>query len=815
MSDAKTAIREAQARHVCIHGHFYQPPRENPWLERIEPQPSASPYHDWNERIAHECYASNAAARILDDEDYIVDIVNNYERISFNVGPTLMEWLRTKRGQVYEAIIRADRRSARLQNGHGNAIAQAYNHLIMPLANLRDRRTQIAWGIRDFERHFERKPEGMWLPETAVDVDTLEALAEHGIEFTILSPRQAECVRPLEGGKAWTRVDKDSLDTTRAYRQQLPSGRSIAIFFYDGEISQAVAFENLLERGDFLASRLTHAFRDLDRPELVHIATDGETYGHHHRHGEMALAYALRQIQRDETVQLTNYGRFLAEHPPEMEVRIVDHSSWSCVHGVERWRSDCGCQTGGPPGWTQSWRAPLRQALDALRDEITMLYESRGRDLFADHWSARNTYIDWVFDKTPAQRRNGVTALLADENPSADDLTEALTLLEMERQSMLMFTSCGWFFNDVAGIETVQILRYAGRVLEFADKLEPNPEREKRFLEKLSEAESNLPDVADARAVFEEEVRPRSLGLTEAAKHFAISELFEDAVDTHAETPFSHTVDQHRTAETAAGRLGAGLLTVTSERTLDARAFGYVVAHLGDHNVIGGLLTDPDAGVDALFEEAKQAFNSAEMVKLVRWFDATFEDTFDLRALFGEAQSKVIVWLLNAVVEEATDIHEQLYIRHAPLLRFLAGTSTNPPRVFQYAAESVLNERLETLFEQRRLEPHRLAVLLQDFAESEISIDETRLLNAAQERLDHQVSLLRKDPTSAQHARAFSRICSMATHIPVEISLWDARNLSFELLNREIDASASEAPDEWRDAMLSAAATLRIRPGRQ
>ena len=318
---------------------------------------------------------------------------------------------------------------------------------------------------------------------------------------------------------------------------------------------------------------------------------------------------------------------------------------------------------------------------------------------------ARETLIpDWVFDETPAQRRNGVTQCWPMRIP-ADDLTKALILLEMERQSMLMFTSCGWFFNDVAGIETVQILRYAGRVLEFAEKLDPNPEREVRFLEKLSEAESNLPDVSNAREVFEEQVRPGSVGLTEAAEHFAISELFEDAVDTHTETPFSHTVVHYRSANTAAGRLGAGLLTVTSERILDSRVFGYVVAHLGDHNVIGGLIAEANTDVDAVFAEAQKSFNSAEMVKLVRWFDATFEDTFDLRALFGEAQSKVIVWLLNTVVKEAVDVHEQLYTRHAPLLRFLAGTSTTPPRVFKYAAESVLNERLETIFEQPWLEP--------------------------------------------------------------------------------------------------------------
>jgi alpha-amylase/alpha-mannosidase (GH57 family) len=807
LSDAISS--DQSRRQICIHGHFYQPPRDNPWLERIERQPTAAPYHDWNERIAHECYAANAAARILGDDDYIVDIVNNYERISFNIGPTLMEWLRSNRARVYEAIQRADRRSLELQNGHGNAIAQAFNHLIMPLANLRDRRTQIDWGIRDFERHFDRRPEGMWLPETAVGTDTLEALAEHGIEFTILAPRQAESVRPLGSDDSWTRVG-DGLDTTMPYRQHLPSGKSIDIFFYNGDISRAVAFEKLLERGEFLASRLMHAFGDRDRPQLVHIATDGETYGHHHRHGEMALAYALRQLQRDKSVSVTNYGRFLAENPPTMEVRVVDDSSWSCVHGVERWKSDCGCQTGGPSTWSQSWRAPLRHALDELRDDLTRLFESRGKSVFDDPWRARSEYVELIHIDEAEDLRAAVVSLMSAPDPSDEDVTTALRLLEMSRQSMLMFTSCGWFFNDVAGIETVQILQYAGRAIELADELSGEPERRERFLETLSRARSNMPNVESAREVFVDQVEPRACGLRDAARHFALSELFSDAVQTEIDVPFESQVTSHHFRQTARGRLGGGQINVESSRTLADESYGYVVAHLGDHNVLGGLTKERIEDVGELFHRADEAFGSAEMVPLVRWFDSTFDATFDLRALFSDVQTNVVNWLLDSVVAEATDVHEQLYTRHAPLLRFLARTTTEPPRVFKYAAESVLNERLETLFEQERLEPALVDALLDEFAESDITIDETRLLDAAQARLLLQVSVLRENPASTDHAVDFRKICSMATRAPVEVSLWDARNLCFELLEPTTLAGLN-VDQRWTQAMSAAADALRIR----
>ena len=434
-------------RFICIHAHFYQPPRENPWLEAVERQDSAYPYHDWDERITAECYAPNAASRILDNKSLISEIVNNYSRISFNFGPTLLSWLEHNEPETYCSIIDSDRESQKRFSGHGSAIAQGYNHAILPLANSRDKHTQILWGIRDFQRRFGRHPEGLWLPETAVDLETLDMLAELGIKFTILAPRQAGKARKL-GGRAWKDVSGGRIDPTRAYLQKLPSGRKINLFFYDGPISQAVAFEKLLNSGEQFATRLQSGFSDARQwPQLMHIATDGETYGHHHRYGDMAMDYSLNHIQSQANVRLSNYGEFLEKFPPTHEVQIIENTAWSCSHGIERWRSDCGCNS-GRAGWDQKWRGPLRTALDYLRDRAADLFEHYGSELLNDPWKARNDYIDVILDRSPESlwiffEKYSKLQLKTDETVTA------LKLLELQRHAMLMYTSCGWFFDEL------------------------------------------------------------------------------------------------------------------------------------------------------------------------------------------------------------------------------------------------------------------------------------------------------------------------------------------------------------------------------
>lgn len=461
---------------LIIHGHFYQPPRENPWTGEVEAEPSAAPFHDWNERIHAECYAPNAS-------------VNNYTRISFNFGPTLLSWLERHHPDTYQHVIAADRESAAQRGGHGNAIAQAYGHAILPLCNERDRLTQVVWGVADFRFRFGREPEALWLPETAANDATLALLIDQGLRYVILAPEQAKRVR---SGPEWLDVSGGKVNTTRPYRFEHPdgSGRSIAVFFYNGPLARAIAFEKALTSSRGLVEFF---LRVAQRGDLVNVATDGETYGHHFKFGDLGLAHALGVEARQAGFWITNYGEYLDRHPPETVVEIEngpegEGSSWSCVHGVGRWARDCGCHTGGEVGWNQAWRDPLRMALNFLRDDAAAKFEST--ELLRDPWAARNDYVSVLLDGERAREeflaRHAVGDLSEAERP------RVFQLLEMQRSALLMFTSCGWFFSDLAGIETIQVLRYAARVLDLQKQLGFDVPR-KEFLELLAEAKSNRP----------------------------------------------------------------------------------------------------------------------------------------------------------------------------------------------------------------------------------------------------------------------------------------------------------------------------------
>ncbi len=505
-------------RYVCIHGHFYQPPRENPWLGEIEQQPSAAPWHDWNERIAEECYAPNAAALIegVGSAEEPVTL-NNYSRISFDTGPTLLSWLERSRPDILQAIIEADRIGMERFSGHGPALAQSYNHLIHPLASSRDVMTQIVWGIRDFRHRFGREPEGLWLPETAVDTGSLESMAAQGIRFTILAPHQAEAVRPI-GSNEWTLLGEKALvDTTIPYLVRLPSGREMAVFFYDDELGKAVSFGGLLNDREAFADRLLgergHGHDhdpDSSRPQLIHLATDGETFGHHVKGGEKTLAWTLDRIERDANTELTIYGEFLDRFPPTHEVRIAENTSWSCPHGVERWRSDCGCAGGRFPEGDQAWRATVREALDWLRDSVAELFEREAGRYLADPWRARDAYIEVILDSS----EETVTRFLDEQSLSGvtpEEARKVLPFLELQRHAMLMYTSCGWFFDDPGDIETVQILQYAGRVIQIA-RTQTGIDLEEGFLSILKDAVSNEPERGNGADIYERHVRP-NLGI--------------------------------------------------------------------------------------------------------------------------------------------------------------------------------------------------------------------------------------------------------------------------------------------------------------
>lgn len=500
-------------RYICIHGHYYQPPRENPWTGVVERQDSAAPWHDWNGQIAYQCYGPNGAARILDERGRVAAMRNCYGSISFNVGPTLLSWLEKKCGWIYRAVLDADRMGAARFGGHGPAMAQVYGHAIMPLASERDKRTQVVWGISDFRRRFRRDPEGMWLAETAVDIPTLEVLASEGIKFTVLAPHQA------------ARIASDGpLDITVPYRCVLPSGRDIALFFYDGRISQEIAFGGALDNGRSLARRMIDACPDLGRPSLEHVAVDGETFGHHHRFGDMALAACLDELDRSEEAKLTVYGEYLQISPPSVEVEIVEMSSWSCSHGVERWRSDCGCSDGAHAGWHQKWRKPLRDALEQLRNGLERLYSVRASAIFPDPWGTRNR-ADLLALPIPGKDRIDFLKKEAGRDLSPWEESQAMTLLEIQRCSLLMFSSCGWFFDDISRVESIQVLKYASKALDLAESLGETGLR-RPFMDGLEMAPSNVPELSDGGRIFSCFVEPSSMDLLRVGAHLALYRLF-------------------------------------------------------------------------------------------------------------------------------------------------------------------------------------------------------------------------------------------------------------------------------------------------
>ena len=813
-------------RYLCIHGHFYQPPRENPWLEAIEVQDSAHPYHDWNERVTAECYAPNAAARILDGEHRIERIVNNYAQISFNFGPTLLAWLEQKEPEVYRSILEADALSRERFSGHGSALAQGFHHIILPLANRRDKRTQILWGLADFACRFGRQAEGMWLPETAVDLETLDLLAAAGVRFTILEPHQAARVRAKSaheksGKEGWTDVAGGRIDPSVPYQVKLPSGRRIAVFFYDGAISRAVAFEGLLISGERFAGRLMSAVpADPEQDRLVSIATDGETYGHHHRYGEMALSYALHHIEENGWAKLTNYGEYLETHPPEHEVEIVENTAWSCVHGVGRWREDCGCHTGGGPGWTQAWRAPLREALDWLRDELAPRWEAAAAELFADPWAARDGYVEVLLDRSPESVDAFLERFAKGSPPAGSERVRALRLMELQRHAMLMYTSCGWFFNDLAGIETVQILSYAGRVVQLAQELFAAPV-EPELLRLLARAKSNVPAAGTGRDLYERLVRPAVVGLPQVIAHYAVSSFFADYSDKAAVYGYSVERRNGRTFRAGRARLSIGEARVTSGLTGTAGELVFGVLHFGDHNLNAGVAPagDPEA-YQALIAEAGAAFESGDLPQVIRLLDRYFGGMpYSLRSLFRDEQRRILDRILASTLGEVEDEYRHIFEQHAPLMRFLKTLGTPPPKAFAAAAELVLNHDLRRAVSAPVADPDEVRRLLAETSALGVELDVPELSYALEQALESLVEDLRASPRDPELLRRVDAAVALARSAPFEVDLWRSQNRCYELLRtvfpeqRERAEAGDAAAAEWVCRFRTLGERLAVRVG--
>ena len=779
-------------RFICIHGHFYQPPRENPWLEAVETQDSAYPYHDWNERVTVECYEPNATARILDTLDHIVRIVNNYNSISFNYGPTLLSWMEHGAPQTYASIIDADRSSRERFSGHGNAIAQVYNHMIMPLANDRDKRTQVRWGIRDFEFRFGRAPEGMWLPETAVDINSLEMLAEAGIAFTILEPNQAARKRKI-GDKDWVDA-KGRIDPTMAYRCHLPSGRSIAIFFYDGPISRAVAFEKLLARGETLAHRLVDAFSDARRKaQLVNISTDGETYGHHHRYGDMALAYAIQYIEENKLARITNYAEFLQFHPPTHEVEIVEQTSWSCAHGIERWRSDCGCSTGAGANWNQRWRAPLREALDWLRDRVNEIYEREGVKVLQAPWTARDAYIDVVLDRSDTSVDNFMSRYLL----QGSSVVAALKLLEMQRNAMLMFTSCGWFFNDISGIETLQILAYAGRVVQLAEEVS-GVQLEPELVSRLAAAASNLPEHGTARDIYLRDVAPARLDLRRVASHYAVASLFDNFDDKARVYCYDINRRDFDIEKTGRARVAVGSITVRSIITREEASFDFAVLHLGETELTGGV-RNAGADYDDMKKMLLDTMEPGGIPSIIRLLDLYFAETgVSIRSLFRDAQRRIFTLLCNATLEEAESAFRQLHARYDPLMRFHTRLGIPVPKVLQTAAEFDLNVQLRKLIQVENPSLPEVETLLREALEERVSLDAPTLM-AMEKAVNRAAERFRERPDDLDRLETFEALVSLVRGADLRVSMRKPQNYYYQML-RNVRPAIAASSNGSRDA---------------
>jgi len=784
---------------ICIHGHFYQPPRENPWLETVETQDSAAPYHDWNDRVCAECYAPNGAARILNEKKQITRILNNYARMSFNFGPTLLSWLKENAARTYRNILVGEQRSRSRYGGHSSAMAQVYNHIIMPLASERDRITQIRWGIADYKSHYGSAPEGMWLAETAADTETLELLAQHGIKFTLLAPHQCRQVRPIKDGAAWTETPGASVDTTQPYLLRFKSGVSIAVFFYNGPASRAIAFEGLLNSGDNFYARLKSGFKEGTQPQLMHVATDGESYGHHHKHGEMALAYAMLLLERDKTVRLTNYGRFLAGFPPEFECEIEDNTSWSCVHGVERWRSNCGCNGGLP--YNQLWRAPLRQALDELRDALIPLTEQEGAKLFEDVWAARDGYIEVILNRADENTDRFFAQHQSRELEEAERV-RAIELMEMQRHTQLMYTSCGWFFDDIGGIETVQIIAYAARVLQLAKKLfgQLAEELESKFLERIAEAKSNEPSRGDGAEIYKASVTTMELGLEQVAAHYAISSIFSTFTEQTDLYCFRVRRISYEVYTSGRGRLALGRVHIASAITGEQGTFSFAALHFGDQNITAAVKAYSDAEgaeFEAFCRKAMENVQQAYFPEVIRLLDRYYGHVdYSLTSLFRDEQRRIVQLILNSTLRDIETSLTTIYEDHASLLHYLSQAGLPKPPSLALAAGFALNAGLRRALGMDPIDQAQVRALLIAAKSDKVPLETAALSYLVDQRMKLAMVALQMSNGSLEKLDRALTMARNLAELPFELNLWQAQNIWYEILRSSKDGLTALKPED-------------------
>jgi hypothetical protein len=756
-------------------------------------QDSAAPWHDWNERVTVECYAPNTAARRVGDDNRILDIADNYEKISFDFGPTLLSWLECHRPDVYAKILEADRVSRQTRGGHGNAIAQVYNHAILPLCTRRDKVTQVRWGLEDFRHRFGREPEGMWLAETAADAESLEVLAEAGVKFTILAPHQAARIRPLDA-ETWEPAG-DHVDPSRAYLWRSPAGPTLALFFYDAPISRAIAFEDGLARGEVLAARLRNGFAEArDWPQLVHCATDGESYGHHTPFGDMALAAALQQLEREGFAALTNYGQFLAAHPPTHEAEIRDNTSWSCAHGVERWRADCGCRTRAD--WHQRWRGPLREALDWLRDQVDLVYERRAAALLKDPWEARDDYVRVVLDRSPEARADWFARHRLRPLDEAEQV-KAIRLLELERQRLLMYTSCGWFFDEISGIEPVQILRYAAMAIQYVRTLGGGA-LEEEFVRRLAKAPSNVLELESGAGVWRRLVRPAMVDLRRVVAHYAISSLFESWGGEERICAYTvRRLDEQGVADGGTA-LRVGRVAVRAEVTGEADEATYAVLHYGGHDFHCGVRgSEEREAYDTMAAELRRTYAAGALSDMVRALDRHFPgEPYTLRHLFLDGRRKILAAVTDAVLERNEPIYRRIWEENRKLVRYLRDVDGAVPDALTMPARHILARDIARLLadvDRTGRVPERALELMDEAESLGLALD----LGAARAPVRRAVALamdaLTAEPT-AERAGLVLALIEAAHRLQIRYGHWQTQNRFFEIWRPRPDVHPALRP---------------------
>ncbi len=713
-------------------------------------------------------------------------------------------------------VLEGDRASQKRFSGHGSAIAQVYNHIIMPLANTRDRTTQIRWGIADFERRFGRKPEGMWLSETAVDTETLELLAGHGIRYTILAPGQCARVRPLSapGSEAsWSETNADSLDTRKPYLVRLKTGDEIAVFFYDGARSRAIAFEGILNSGENFAERLRDGFSPEEMPQIVSVATDGESYGHHHKHGEMALSYALKLIEKNIDVRLTNYAEFLEKFPPEHEAQIVEDTSWSCAHGVERWRSNCGCNMGSHPEWNQKWRRPLREALDWLRDSILPMAEKVAAPLFEDIWAARDAYIGVVLDRSRGATARFLAAHTTHELNAEERIT-ALKLMEMQRHAMLMYTSCGWFFDEISGIETVQIIAYSGRVLQLAAEIfgEEGAGLEAQFVELLRKAKSNVPECEDGAAIYQRQIKKLQVGLEQVAVHYAISSIFTSYPDEAELFCYSIRRLTYEVVTSGRGRLLFGQARIASQITQEPDTLIFAVVHFGDQNITAVVKHyDPSRAeeYDAFAQKARSAVIGADFPALIRLFDKLFSSmTYSIQSLFKDEQRRIVKLILNSTISEVESSLIAIYEDHASLLHFLGQNGLPKPPALSMAATFAVNAGLRRALESVPIDAIQVRAYRGLASGDKIEIDKNTLSFISDQKMKRVMVKLQEDFRNMTFLENALLTARTLNELPFELNIWQAQNIWYDTLKL---SRKLELPAEWQEKFLELGRQMKIR----